>query len=91
MLMIPYFGIIHPVLEQLHWETLREQTPISHFFFAGYHMLVLGSLVTIPWLIFCFAALAMALLPRRAERLLPATLSHIFADLGIIIAAVIAL
>lgn len=73
---------------------MREQTPTAHVFFAGYHMLVLRSMVTVPWLIFCFVALAAAsfiwlLLTRQADSLLPATLSHILADLGIIIAAII--
>lgn len=92
LLMIPYFGIIHPALEQLHWEPLREQNPAAHFFFAGYHMLVLGSLVTAPWLTFCFIALATAsfawqLLTYRSGSLTSATLSHILADLGIILTA----
>ena len=91
-LMVPYFGIVHPVVEQLHWEPLREQTPVSHFFFAGYHMLVLSSLVAAPWLIFCFVALASAsfawlLLTRRSGSLAVASLSHILADLGIILTA----
>ena len=44
LLMIPYFGLIHPFLEQAHWGPLREQTAASHFFFAGYHAMVLYSL-----------------------------------------------
>jgi hypothetical protein len=92
LLMIPYFGIIHPMLEQLHWKPLREQTPLAHVFFAGYHMMVLASLITVPWLIFCFAALAVAsvawqFLTTRSGSLIPSTLSHIFADLGIILTA----
>jgi len=92
LLMVPYFGIIHPVLEQLHWEPLREQTPAAHFFFAGYHMLVLGSLITIPWIVFCFVALTVTSviwqhLTHRADSLYPATLAHILADLGIILTA----
>ena len=92
LLMLPYFGIIHPALEQLHWEPLREQSPIAHFFFAGYHMLVLTSLITVPWLIFCFATLTAASfiwqwLTKQSRSLLPAALSHILADLGIITTA----
>lgn len=92
LLMIPYFGIIHPVLEQMHWAPLREQTPFAHLFFAGYHMPVLASLVTAPWLIFCFFALTLASLvwqwlTRTSGSLMPAVLSHLCADLGIILAA----
>jgi len=91
-LMIPYFGIIHPFLEQLHWAQLREQSPISHLVFAGYHMMVLYSLIKTPWLIMCFITLATASivwqqLTRQSESLTVATLSHILADFGIIIAA----
>lgn len=94
--MIPYFGIIHPVLEQVHWTLLREQSRAAHFFFAGYHMLVIFSLVTLPWMIFCFIALTAASfawqwLTRKSGSLLPSTLSHILADLGMILAAYLAL
>ncbi len=92
VLMIPYFGIIHPVLEQLHWEPLREQLHLSHLCFAGYHMMVLISLLKAPWLIACFITLAAASivwqqLTRRADSLSVAVLSHIFADLGVILTA----
>jgi len=92
VLMIPYFGIIHPFLEQLHWEPLREQSPVSHLIFAGYHMMVLYSLIKTPWLIMCFITLGAASivwqqLTRRSESLSIAVLSHILADLGIILTA----
>ena len=47
--MIPYFGLVHPLLEQLHWSPLRESTPIAHVAFAGYHVLVLYSVLRLPW------------------------------------------
>jgi len=91
-LMIPYFGIIHPLMEQLHWAPLREQTPAAHFFFAGYHMMVLVSLLKTPWLIAAFITLVISSavwqhLTRKAESLAPAILSHILADLGVILTA----
>jgi hypothetical protein len=49
--MVPYYGLVHPILEQVYWTPLRESTPLAHLAFASYHMLVLGSLLTIPWLI----------------------------------------
>jgi len=90
--MVPYFGIIHPALEQLHWAPLREQTPAAHFFFAGYHMLVLISLLKTPWLIAGFITLVITSivwqhLTRKADSLYPATLAHILADLGVILTA----
>jgi membrane protease YdiL (CAAX protease family) len=90
--MVPYFGLIHPVLEQIHWAPLRQSTPASHVFFAGYHVVVLYSLLTIPWLVLCFVVLATASLlwrgmTKRCGVLAAPLLSHILADLGIIIAA----
>ena len=89
--MIPYFGLINPLLEEIHWAPLRESTHVSHLFFAGYHILVLHSLLTIPWLILCFVVLATASIlwqqmTRHARSLMPAILSHSLADLGIVIA-----
>jgi hypothetical protein len=90
--MVFYFGIIHPCLEQIHWAQLREKTCIAHFMFAGYHMLVLSSLLTLPWLVLCFCVLATASyiwmhMARQANSLVLPTLSHILADLGIVLVA----
>ena len=90
ILMIPYFGIIHPIIEQMHWIQLREQSPVSHLLFAGYHMMVLYSLLKTPWLIACFVALTVTSIiwqhiTRRAECLSVAALSHILADFGVIL------
>ena len=92
LVMVFYFGLVHPVLEQVHWAPLRESTPLGHIAFAGYHLLVLHSLLKIPWLAVCFAVLvATSLLWRRMTResgsLVPSIASHVAADLGIMIAA----
>lgn len=89
--MIPYFGLVHPVLEQMHWAPLREQTPWAHLVFAGYHMLVLSSLLALPWLVVCFVILAAASvmwreLTRRCGLATP-VLTHVLADLGVVMAA----
>jgi len=91
-LMIPYFGLIHPVLEQIHWESLREKTYLSHFAFAGYHILVLYSLLTIPWVIFCFIVLSFTSfmwhkVAQQSKTLAIPIASHVLADLGIIVVA----
>lgn len=92
VLMIPYFGLVHPVLEQFHWHQLREDTAWSHILFSGYHVMLLSTLLTIPLLILCFAILAGSSLAwkrmARATRgvTVPA-ISHILADLGIVVAA----
>ncbi len=90
--MIPYFGFVHPVLEQLHWQPLREKTPWAHPVFAGYHMLVLGSLLVPLWLIICFAVLTAASfvwheMSRRDAGLVLPCISHVLADLGVVLVA----
>lgn len=92
LFMIPYFGLVHPWLEQVHWHRLREQTRWAHPAFAGYHLLVLGRLLSPGWLLACFALLSAGsifwlLLSRRSGSLFVAILSHILADTGIIVAA----
>ena len=89
---IPYFGVVHPLLEQIHWAPLRARTPLAHPLFAGYHMLVLVSLLKLPWLIVCFVVLTSASflwqwLVNRDHSLTSPALSHILADLGMAVAA----
>jgi hypothetical protein len=90
--MIPYFGLVHPLLEQLHWGPLRERTPWAHVFFAGYHVLVLGSLLRLPWLVLCAlllagASMAWKHMAKRTGSLGAPVASHVGADLGVILAA----
>lgn len=90
--MIPYFGVVHPVLEQIHWKPLRERTSFSHPIFAGYHVAVLYSLLTIPWLILSFivltaASFAWQYAARRYNSLAVPIASHMLADLGIVVVA----
>ena len=92
VLMIPYFGFVHPFLEQVHWHSLREATAWSHPVFAGYHMIVLSSLLTVPWLALSFGVLAGTSFAwnqmfRRRGSLMGPTLSHMLADLGVVVAA----
>lgn len=92
VLMIPYFGVVHPMLEQIHWHPLRETFAWSHPLFAGYHMIVLWSLVSLPWLIVCFfvlmgASIFWRLMCHRTRSLTVAVVSHTLADLGVVVAA----
>lgn len=92
LLFLPYFGLIHPWLEQVHWKPLREHTRIAHPLFAGYHVLVLTSLTTWPWLVLVFCSLSSVSylwerLTSHAKSLTPAYLSHALADIGIVVAA----
>ena len=63
----PYFGLVHPVLERVHWSPLRERTPFAHPIFAGYHLLVLSSLLSVSWLLISFALLTTASFLCRAS------------------------
>ncbi len=93
LLMIPYFGVIHPPLEQMHWAELREnQGLLAHVCFAGYHAIVLFSLLNA----ICLALVVVVLLSvsmlwawmhKRYQGLAIPALTHIFADAGIIVAA----
>jgi hypothetical protein len=92
LMIVPYYGLVHPVLEQLHWRDLRSLSPLSHLAFAGYHMLVLGDLFRLPWLIVLFVVLAASSAWwGRLERRSPVTavplFSHVLADAGVIVAA----
>ncbi len=92
LLMIPYFGLVHPLLEQIHWTPLRKKTPAAHVMFAGYHLLVLYSLLSIPWLLLCFVSLAAASflwrqMAKQSHGIGLSYLTHLVADLGVILAA----
>lgn len=94
ILMIPYFGIVHPCLEQMHWNELRKATHLSHPLFAGYHMIVLSTLLTLPWLVVCFGVLTISSflwkqMEQKSESLGLAVISHVLADFGIILTAYI--
>jgi hypothetical protein len=90
--MVAYFGLVHPFIEQLHWTPLRERTPFAHVAFAGYHVAVLYSLLTLPWLALCLVVLLIASLAwravfRRTGSILGPVASHVAADLGIVLVA----
>jgi len=90
--MIAYYGLVHPVLEQVHWAPLRNRTPLAHIAFAGYHMIVLYSLLPLPWLAACFAVLVVASwtwqrMAGECGSLWPGVASHAAADLGMVIVA----
>lgn len=89
---IPYFGLIHPMLEQVHWRDLRPVGWVAHAAFAGYHALVLGSLVEAPWLVAILIGLAVASwswgwITQETGGLLIPIAGHSLADLGVIVAA----
>ncbi len=95
LVLIPYFGLIHPVLEEIHWGKFRacgHRQWVMCVFFAGYHVLVLAGLLGTIWLIVSFLVLALVawiwmLLHERLQGGMIPFLSHLVADAGIIVAA----
>ena len=93
LLMVPYFGLVHPVLEQVHWGGLRGRGWKAHAAFAGYHVLVLHSLLHPAWLVLCVAILYGASLAwgrvqaKAGGGLLVPLCGHVLADIGIVVAA----
>lgn len=91
VLLIPYFGIIHPILEQMHWQPLWRKSKAYHLLFAGYHLIILHSLLSISWLLVVFIVLTStsylwAYLALKYKSLTIPILFHIFSDLSIILA-----
>ena len=61
ILLIPYFSIVHPMLEEIHWRGIAPDPfkwlSWQDLLFAGYHVLVLFQLLHWPWLFLVFGVL----------------------------------
>lgn len=96
--MIPYYGLVHPFLEQAHWGALRRRAGwgwFAHPAFAGYHVLVLASLMRPGWVIVCAcilltASISWCRIDERAGGLLVPVIMQALADSGMIAAAILA-
>lgn len=91
-MLIPYFGLLHPCLEQWHWAPLRKHGLMAHVMFAGYHVVVLYTLLTPPWLMVCFVLLVTVSVlwqwaASRTRSLAIPLVSHMLADLSVVIVA----
>jgi len=95
LLLIPYFGIIHPPIEQVHWKILTTLPPpfnyLSHVLFATYHGLVLYPILQPIWIIACLLILSSisflwSYTQQKKNGHYLTILSHILADVGIITA-----
>ena len=95
LVMIPYYGLVHPVLEQAHWGPLRGHPrlgPVAHVLFAGYHVLTVALLLRPPWIFACVGILWVTsqgwqrMAGRQQGGLLVPTLSQMLADSGMIVA-----
>lgn len=88
------FALLNPLLEEIHWSPVRSRgryTPLSHVIFAGYHVFVLWTLLEPIWLLFGFTGLCgiswlWAFAEKQWGGLLLPLVSHLFADVTIVIA-----
>ena len=96
LLLIPYFGILHPPIEQTHWQPLiMLHSPyryISHISFAAYHGLVLYPILQPIWIVLCliilsFISFLWSYVRQQKNGRTLTVFSHIFADIGIVSAA----
>jgi membrane protease YdiL (CAAX protease family) len=91
---IVYYSLVNPLMEEWYWRGYLGSADIrlipGDLLFAGYHLIVLAGQVKIGWLIVIFIGLtAGAWCWRQTNRLdqslLPSVLSHMTADIGIIL------
>jgi membrane protease YdiL (CAAX protease family) len=91
---IVYFSIVNPGLEEVYWRgylgSASTAVVLNDFLFSGYHLVVLGQFLKLPWLLLAFLVLsAAAWLWRQVARLsgglLLPVVSHFAADLTVIL------
>ena len=97
LLLIPYFSLIHPIMEEVHWRGISPGRFVGicwqDLVFAGYHVLVLFQLIRWPWLILVFGILVGSSIFWRwtADRFggyAPAILTHAAADAGVMVGVI---
>jgi len=94
LLLIPYFSLVHPIVEEVHWRGIAPDRFVwicwQDLWFAGYHVLVLFQLIHWPWLVLIFGILTGSSIFWRwaTEKFggygLP-ILTHAMADAGVVI------
>ncbi|MBD3236997.1 MAG: hypothetical protein GF330_09855 [Candidatus Eisenbacteria bacterium] len=95
LLFLPYYGLLHPFIEQFHWDVLRRDRrlgALAHPLFAAYHLLVLVLLLRPVWAAVSFALLlgaswTWAHTRERLGGLATVAVSHLFADAALVSAA----
>ncbi len=93
-LFITYFILVSPVLEEIYWRSYlgnpSTKPALNDFLFAGYHIIVLAGIVQVVWLVVIFLVLAAAawiwrLANRLGGGLMSSFISHLAADISIIL------
>lgn len=93
LLFVAYYGLLHPSLEQLHWDRLRRdrrRAGWAHLLFAGYHVLVLMLLLKPVWVAVSFGVLlatsiAWARVREHLGGLAVVAASHTIADAALMV------
>jgi hypothetical protein len=92
---ILYFSLVNPWLEEIFWRgwlgSLSKKPVPADVFFAGFHLLVIAAYVRWPSMLFTLLVLSgvgwfWRQLARREGSLLPSSLSHLVADVAVLIA-----
>ena len=93
-LFITYFILVSPALEEIYWRSFlgdpSTKLVLNDFLFSGYHMIVLAGIVQVAWLVVIFLVLAAAawiwrLANRLGGGLMSSFISHLTADISIIL------
>lgn len=91
---IGYFTLVNPFLEEWYWRELfgsESRWPVlSDFLYAGFHIIILALFVGPLWWFVAFVGLSAAgwfwrQILRHSRSLFPAVLSHMLADLSILL------
>jgi hypothetical protein len=89
-----YYVLVNPAIEEFYWRGYLgnnvKRPVLNDFLFAGYHLIVLGGKVGILWLVVVFLVLCGAAwywrqISRNTGGLMAATLSHMAADITVIL------
>jgi hypothetical protein len=89
-----YYVMVNPILEEYYWRGLlgssAKRPVLNDILFAGYHLLVLSGKIGVSWLAVVFLVIGGAAwywrqISRVTEGLLAATLSHLAADVTVIL------
>jgi len=91
---IAYYVLVNPPLEEYYWRgflgSSAKRPVLNDFLFAGYHLVVLSGKIGVPWLavvflVMCGAAWYWRQISRLTGGLLAVTLSHLAADITVIL------
>ncbi len=93
-LFIAYYVLVNPVLEEYFWRGLLGNNSnwitANDLFFSGYHVLVLAGKMGAVWLLVVFLLLSLSAwfwrqVNKFSEGLLPSVVSHVTADISVML------